>query len=100
MFVCNLTAQGDGEYAPQLNEEHRAFQWFDVGEVGRLQNLHPVVSILFRDPLRKQLAAAISADPPPHELGRSVEKRGAGLFFMCAHRQLLGPRQWRLTGTE
>jgi len=40
------------EFIPQLNEEHRSYEWILVGEAAKLENLHPVVEILFADPSR------------------------------------------------
>ena len=81
VFVCNVTSPAQ-EYSLQLNREHHAVEWLDAADAAQLKNLDPVVAALFQDPARKKLAAFISAQPPPFVAGQSVEKRGAGFFFM------------------
>lgn len=80
VFVARLLSP-QLEFSPQLNAEHRSFRWFPIAEASKLDNLHPVVDILFTDPSRKKLAAAMNLDPEVVALGRHPKKLGAGLFF-------------------
>lgn len=78
MFVCKLLQS----FEPVLNYEHSAFKWFNINSVSAMGNLHPVVRLIFSEPLVKQLAVATYADPDAVQSDHKIKKLGAGLLFV------------------
>ena len=81
VFVCNVSEPA-ASFQPQLNEEHRAFKWFNLMEAAATANLHPVVALLFRYSrmivaLSCCLSASIFSD-------RCIKRPG----FINSHRRL------------
>lgn len=63
VFVARVTPEDHAVWRPQLNEEHSAWRWFSLAELGSANvPLHPVVALaLHTDPYRAVVLAAVGA---------------------------------------
>lgn len=66
VYVAKLSPQVRESYVPTLNEEHRQWRWFPLGEAAVRPDLHPVVGkllVMHRKELGSILAASSARAP-------------------------------------
>ena len=59
VFVVRAQAGTMGSWMPQLNEEHTEYHWLNLTDIECRADLHPVVRILFDEPLKSAVHKAI-----------------------------------------
>lgn len=58
VFVAGVAPEARAAWQPRLNEEHSAWRWVPVGQLGPLE-LHPVVKRLLKPEARQRTLAAV-----------------------------------------
>lgn len=49
VFVIEISSEDRHSFVPILNEEHIEYRWFKLSDIPNVENLHPVVEILFKE---------------------------------------------------